>query len=308
MTRPWRLIVSLLAVLGAMLGAPSAGAQRVLRWGGDAEGGTPFVEADPANPSRVRGFDVEIAEMLARGLGRTPQFVQVAWASIPQSAERGDFDIGLSGVEERPELAAQHALTLPYYEFREVLAVRVADSARYRRLADLAGHRVATLGSTGAYQILLDAQAKTGLVPISYDDDVHPYGDLVAGRVDAVLLDHIIAERSLRRVGRGKFVIVPEPVATGHYVGVLARANVALRDSMNAILRARAWPTARSSARSARGACGTTRRPRTSGACSLRRRRRGHRRSPRRTPTPCREPRRRTPRSRTCRRCCARRA
>ena len=75
-------------------------------------------------------------------------------------------------------------------------------------------------------------------MPVSYDDDAHPYTDLVAGRVDAVLLDHVIAERSLRVTAR--FVIQPEAVATGHYVGVLAQARTrALRDSVNAILRAR---------------------------------------------------------------------
>src|SRR5262245_32517166 len=172
---------------------------KVLRWGGDAEGGAPFVEADPANPAIVRGFDVDVAEMIARHLGRTPQFVQVAWANIEQSAERGDFDIGLSGVEDRPELRARHAVSIPYFEFREVLAVRTEDSARFKTLTDLARRRVATLGSTEAYRILLAEQQRTGLVPVSYDDDVHPYTDLVAGRVDAVLLDHIIAERSLRR-------------------------------------------------------------------------------------------------------------
>lgn len=209
----------------------------VLRWGGDAEGGAPFVEADPADPSRVRGFDVEIAGMIAHGLGRRPQFVQVAWASIEQSVERGDFDLGMSGVEDRPELRARHAVSIPYYEFREVLAVRPADSARYRSLADLGGHRVGTLGGTGAYRILLDAGAANALVPISYDDDVHPYEDLVAGRLDAVLLDHIIAQRSLRRTGG--FVIQPVPVALGHYVVVMAHDRTGLRDSVNAILLAR---------------------------------------------------------------------
>ena len=207
------------------------------RWGGDAEGGAPFVEADPNDPARMRGFDVEVAEMIGRGLGREPRFVQVAWAQIEASAERGDFDIGLSGVEDRPELRARHAVTIPYFEFREVLAVRLADRDRFRTLADLAGHRVATLGSTMAYQILLDEQKRSGLIPVSYDDDVHPYTDLIAGRVDAVLLDHIIAERSLRRTGN--FVIQPEPVALGHYVGVLARSNTALRDSVDAVLRDR---------------------------------------------------------------------
>ena len=37
-----------------------------LRWAGDAEGGAPFVEADPADPSRVRGFDVEIGRASCR--------------------------------------------------------------------------------------------------------------------------------------------------------------------------------------------------------------------------------------------------
>ena len=47
-----------------------------LRWGGDAEGGAPFVEADPRDPSKLEGFDVEIAEVIARGLGRAPRFVR----------------------------------------------------------------------------------------------------------------------------------------------------------------------------------------------------------------------------------------
>lgn len=214
--------------------AAAAGGE--LRWGGDAEGGAPFVEADPANPAQVRGFDVDVAAMIAAGLGREPKFVQVAWSSIGASVERGDFDVGLSGVEDRPDLRAQHALSLPYYEFREVLAVRPADSARIRTLKDLRGHRVATLGATTAYQILLDAQP-TGVIPVSYDDDVHPYADLVAGRVDAVLLDNIIADRSLRRTGG--FVIQPQPIATGHYVAVFASTRTALRDSADSILRAR---------------------------------------------------------------------
>jgi polar amino acid transport system substrate-binding protein len=236
--------VRTLAVIGFCFTIPLAAqaptrAQPVLVWGGDAEGGAPFVEADPADPSRVRGFDVEVAERIARGLGggRTAQFLQVQWSNIDQSVERGDFALGLSGVEDTPARRARHAVTLPYFEFREVLAVRPEDAGRIHGLADLRGRRVATLGATIAYDILLQARDSTGLVAISYDDDVHPYSDLVAGRVDAVLLDHIIAQRALRRRGGTGFVIVAEPVAVGHYVGVLARAHTALRDSVDAVLR-----------------------------------------------------------------------
>src|SRR5918999_891059 len=98
-----------------------------LRWAGDAEGGAPYVEADPDNPARVVGFDVEVAELIATGLGREPRFVEIAYASIDQSIARGDADIGLSGIEDTPARRAGYAVTLPYYQFREVLSVRSAD-------------------------------------------------------------------------------------------------------------------------------------------------------------------------------------
>ena len=230
-------VTGLALCLSTSLGAQSA-IRRELVWGGDAEGGAPFVEADPANPSRVRGFDVEVAERIARGLGRrAARFVQVQWSSIDQSVERGDFTLGLSGVEDTPVRRARHAVTIPYFEFREVLAVRPGDAGRIHGLDDLRGRRVATLGATIAYDLLVAARDSMGLIALSYDDDVHPYADLIAGRVDAVLLDHIIAQRALRRGGGTGFVILAQPVALAHYVGVFARADSLLRDSVDAVLR-----------------------------------------------------------------------
>jgi polar amino acid transport system substrate-binding protein len=224
-------------VVSSDSGAPTTDARPPLRWGGDAEGGAPFVEADPADPSSVRGFDVEIAALIAQGLGRAPQFVQMGWSTIMQSVARGDVAIGMSGLEDLPAVRERMSVSIPYYEFREVLAVRAGDSTRFRTLADLRARRVATLGGTMAWDLLLEAKRTHGVMPVSYDDDVHPYTDLVAGRVDAVLLDNIIADRARKRTGG--FVIQPVPLATGHYVAVLAVGDSALRDSVNATLRAR---------------------------------------------------------------------
>ncbi|HEX8171319.1 MAG TPA: ABC transporter substrate-binding protein/permease [Thermoanaerobaculia bacterium] len=213
-------------------------AQPVLRWGGDSEGGAPYVEADPNDPAKVEGFDVEVAAEIAKGLGRTPQFVQVAFSSIDQSVQRGDFDLGMSGVEETPARRAALAATIPYYEFTETITVREEDREKFRTLAELRGHRVGTLGGTIAYETLLEAEKTQGLIAVSYDDDVHPYEDLRAGRLDAVLLDNIIAARAMRRTP-GLYTHYDKPVATGHYIIVLARENTALRDRINEILKAR---------------------------------------------------------------------
>lgn len=229
-------LASLGLFLLALSSAPAAQDDPTLRWGGDAEGGAPFVEADPSDPQKLAGFDVEIATFIARELGRTPVFVQVAFASLDQSAVRGDFDIGLSGIEDTPARRAAVAASLPYYRFREVLTVRAADSGRFRTLADLAGRRVATLGGTIAYDILLRAERELGIVAVSYDDDVHPYSDLAVGRVDAVLLDNVLADRAMQR--NTGLVTQPVPVETGHYVIISAPENTALRDRIDAILLA----------------------------------------------------------------------
>ena len=81
--------------------------------------------------------------------------------------------------------------------------------SRFRSLADLRGKTVGTLEGTIAYDILLRGEREHGLRAVSYEDDVHPYSDLVIGRVDAVLLDCMLPgrdgfsiARALREAGR----------------------------------------------------------------------------------------------------------
>jgi polar amino acid transport system substrate-binding protein len=220
-----------------LLAWSSAGAQPAdeLRWGGDAEGGAPFVEADPADPARVVGFEVDVAQLLAAELGRRPRFVQVGFTSLDAAAARSDFEIGLSGIEDSPARRSRLAVTIPYYQFREILTVRAADGARFRALADLSGRRVATLGATLAYDLLVAAEKEHGVVTVTYEDDVHPYSDLALGRVDAVLLDYVLAERGVRR--NPGLLNQDATVDIGYYVGILAPHNTALRDQINDILR-----------------------------------------------------------------------
>ena len=227
------MVVCSCAPAFAAAGPPTAAP--AFRWAGDPEGGAPFVEADPSHPDELVGFDVEIASLIAAKLGRSPQFINITFTSLDQSIARGDAEIALSGIEDTAARRATMAPTIPYYEFREVLSVRTADAGRIRSLGDLRGRRVGTLGGTTAYEILLAAERDHGVVPVSYDDDVHPYSDLVIGRLDAVLLDNVIAARRTRTIPG--FIVQPQAAAVGHYIGLLSSANAPLRDAINEILR-----------------------------------------------------------------------
>src|SRR5207248_1296665 len=95
-----------------------------LRWGGDMQGGEPYVFQDPRDRRRLAGFEVEIADALARRLDVRAEFAQNDWQTLIPSLERGDFDVALNGIEVTPARRARVAFTRPYFACTETLVVR----------------------------------------------------------------------------------------------------------------------------------------------------------------------------------------
>ena len=164
-------------------------ARGTLRWGGDIQGGEPYVFQDPQDSSRLVGFEVEIADALARRLGVRAEFVQNDWQTLIASLERGDFDIILNGLEVTAARQGRVAFTQPYYRFTETLVVRRESAAH--SLADLQQQRVGTLSGSLAEDLLKSAG---GIAIVLYEGVEEPYIDLERGRLQGVLLDNIIAE------------------------------------------------------------------------------------------------------------------
>ena len=162
----------------------------VLRWGGDIQGGEPYVYDDPAKPGHLIGFEVDLADAIARELGVRAEFAQNDWANLVPSLERGTFDIVMNGLEVTDGRVGRVTFTRPYYVFAERLMVRDADTSTRADLASLKGKRVGTLANSLAFDML-----RTTAEPVIYDGVAEPYTDLAQGRTDAVLLDDIIATR-----------------------------------------------------------------------------------------------------------------
>jgi polar amino acid transport system substrate-binding protein len=180
------------------------------------QGGEPYVFQDPRDRRRLAGFEVEIAEGLARRLGVRAEFAQNDWQTLIPSLERGDFDVALNGIEVTPARRARVAFTRPYYGFAETLVVR-RDEGPVHGLGDLRGARVGTLEGSLALDLL---RAAPGIDVVLYEGVEEPYLDLERGRLAAVVLDNIIAARyglprpTLREagtVGEGVYAIALRP-------------------------------------------------------------------------------------------------
>ncbi len=228
-----RLLASLWIACAAMataFGARADGLSTVrergeLVWGGDLQGGEPYVFEDPKDPTKIVGFEVDIAAAIARELGlRDARFFQVQWSNLVPSLERGDIDVALNGLEDTPERRARLRLSRPYFVYHEVLAVR--RETPYRTLDDLRGKRVGTLNQTYAFELLETRPVETVL----YEGQEEPYFDLQQGRVDAVFLDHLIAERY--GCPLDGIECLATPVRGGYVVG-MRRDDVALATAVD---------------------------------------------------------------------------
>jgi len=199
-----------------------------LRWGGDLQGGEPYVFEDDQAPGKIQGFEVEIADALARELGVRAKFMQNDWSNLVPALERGDFDVILNGLEETPERRQRIRLSAPYYTYGETLTVQVG--SRYTSLDGLKGKRVGTLNQTVAHDLLKAAPVEIVL----YEGQQEPYMDLAKGRTDAVLLDHVIADRygcNLKELR-----CLPDDVARGHYVLGIGKDAADLQSSIDRAL------------------------------------------------------------------------
>jgi polar amino acid transport system substrate-binding protein len=234
-----RIVLAASALLVALLSSPPLIAAELdgvfgkpgeLSWGGDLQGGAPYVFEDEKEPGKIRGFEVDIADALARRLGVTARFAQNDWSNLVPALERGDFDIALNGLEDTAERRARILLSAPYFVYGETLAVRKGESAT--SLEALRGKRVATLNQTFAHDFL-----KTrGVEIVLYEGQQEPYADLVQGRVSAVLLDHIIAD--VYGCPLPEVRCVSEDVVRGTYVIGIAKGRDALKRAVDDALAA----------------------------------------------------------------------
>lgn len=225
----------LLALICCLLSAGGyaiADEAKELRWGGDSEGGAPYVFQDPKNPRVIIGFEVEIADALGRELQRRPAFVQNQWDGLIPGLKRGNYDIVLNGLEITEDRKQEINFTIPYYATSEQLSVRVETNS-INTLADLKGKKVGTLKFSLAQRIL---EREGGINILTYDGALNPYQDLANGRLDAVLMDWPIAIYYSQPNPKLKFV--GPPIEYMQYgIGVRKEDTLFLRQLNDAMLK-----------------------------------------------------------------------
>ncbi len=200
---------------------------KTLRWGGDSEGGFPYMFPDPTDPEKLIGFEVDIVEALAKEMGRTPVYVNNAWDNLIPGLDRHLYDIAINGLEVTPEHEDEVNFSIPYYKTFLQLAVRRDDDS-INGLSDLSGKVAGTLKESYAQMVLEEVP---GIEIRTYIVEANTYEDLANGRLDAALFDQPIALYSAGFNPEIKFV--GQPIGEITYAIAMRKSDTELTKEVN---------------------------------------------------------------------------
>ena len=201
----------------------------VLLWGCDIAGGAPLAFVDPKDPSKLLGFEADIAEAIAKKLGVRSQVVQTDWDSLVPGLERGNYDIAMNGLEVIPEREKRVLMSRPYYAYTLQLVVR-KDEERIKSIADLPGMKVGTMAGTSSDAVL----RKIGEVEIKAYSQTWPFDDVALGRLDAAFMDTPITAYYAKPDPRLKYAGPPE--GEGFYGIAIRKSDPELKKLVDSVL------------------------------------------------------------------------
>ncbi len=204
-------------------------ARGVLLWGCDISGGAPLAFVDPKDPSKLLGFEADIAAAIGGQLGVRSQVVQTDWDSLVPGLERGNYDMAMNGLEVTPERRKRVLLSRPYYVYTLQLVVR-KDDERIRSIADLPGRTVGTMAGTSADAIL----RKIGQVEIRAYSQSWPFDDVALGRLDAAFMDAPIIAYYAKPDPRLKYAGPPE--GEGFYAIAFRKDDGELKKAVDSVI------------------------------------------------------------------------
>ena len=180
------------------------------------------------------GFDLELAQEVAKRLGLEYKAQPIAWDSKDMELESGNIDciwngFTMTGRED------DYTWTEPYMENQQVFVV--ANDSDINSQADLAGKIVEVQADSSAEAALKEAPELTATFKelLTTADYNTAFMDLEQGAVDAIAMDVIVAGYQIQQ-RNADFKILDDSLSEEEYGVGFKKGNTELRDKVQSTL------------------------------------------------------------------------
>ncbi len=141
----------------------------------------------------LTGFDVEMAREAAKLMDVEVVFQPIDWSAKELELKSKKVDLLWNGVTITDERKENWGFSKPYLKNKQIILVKKDSSIKKK--ADLAGKTVGVQKESSAVSAIENfPDVKKSLKELNeYKDNISAFSDLKVGRVDAVVVDEIVA-------------------------------------------------------------------------------------------------------------------
>lgn len=180
---------------------------------------------------QLTGFEVEVAELVARKMGLKPQWKTLSFDALLTGLQQDRWDVVIASHAITDERAKAVTFTAPHYCSGGTI---VSMTPALRSARDLAGKVVAVqTGTTYAAEV----RRLPGVASVkNFPSDTDARSALVSKRVDAMVTDRFVAKELLRKSPQAGFH-VGERVTIERIAAAVALGNTGLADAWSQALQ-----------------------------------------------------------------------
>lgn len=139
------------------------------------------------------GFDIDLANAIGQKLGKKVEFVSTAWDGIFTSLKAEKFDCIISSVSINEERLKEFEFTKPYIANAQVIIVGTKNDG-IKSEKDLKDKNVGVQVGTTADESAEKFMKETPFELKKYEQIIQPFADLKVGRLDAIIVDEVVAK------------------------------------------------------------------------------------------------------------------
>ncbi|KKX99905.1 MULTISPECIES: amino acid ABC transporter substrate-binding protein [Paraclostridium] len=184
------------------------------------------------------GFDIDLAKEVFSRLNMNVKFQNIDWSMKDVELNSGNIDVLWNGYTLTDERRNKVDYSNPYLSNNQVI-VTIKNSA-IKSKADLKNKVVATQqGSSGLDILEKDNRLVNTFknkAPILYDTFDNAFRDLESKRIDAVVVDEVLAKYYIANSKNDNFKISNDILGKEVFVVGFKKGNIKLRDKVNNVL------------------------------------------------------------------------
>jgi L-cystine transport system substrate-binding protein len=152
----------------------------------------PFSFHDPKT-NQLTGFDVEVAQEVAKRLGVKAEFVEIPWDGLLTSLQTGKIDMVANQVGIKPERQEKFDFSKPYTISYAQLVVH-QDNQTIRTIEDIKGKKAGQTPTSNYGKMAEEHGAQI----VAYEDMMGAMQDVAAKRIDLSLNDKLAIAEMLK--------------------------------------------------------------------------------------------------------------